>query len=260
MTTIITVSDVSKAYRLNSANAFSLRHDLMKIIVRYTQNRRLPKDDNTFNALSDINLSIDAGERVGIIGRNGAGKTTLLRLLSGIMRPTSGQITIEGQFVSLLSLGAGFIQTLSGYDNIYLNAAFYGMKRHEIDEIVDDIIEFADIGEFIYSPLKDYSSGMRSRLGFSIAIHVLPDIIMLDEVFAVGDLAFKEKCQDRILELNTAGKTIILASHNLSSIRDMCNRAIWIHRGTIKMDGDAKSVTQEYENFFQKRNLKKANG
>ncbi len=260
MTTIIKVSNVSKTYRLNSANAFSLRHDLMKIVLRYRQNNLPDDDSNTFNALEDINFTINAGERVGIIGRNGAGKTTLLRLLSGIMRPTSGQITVEGHFVSLLSLGAGFIATLSGYDNIYLNAAFYGMKRHEIDAIVEDIIEFADIGKFIYSPLKDYSSGMKSRLGFSIAIHVLPDIIMLDEVFAVGDLSFKEKCQDRIFELNTAGKTIILASHNLSSIRDMCDRAIWIHRGNIKMDGEAKAVTDEYESFFQRRKLNKANG
>ena len=255
MTTVINVSKVSKVYQLNNADAFSLRHDLKKIILKYTnKQRRTDKvEANTFHALKDISFSINAGERVGIIGRNGAGKTTLLRLLSGIMRPTTGQIAVQGQYVSLISLGAGFIPTLSGYDNIYLNAAFYGMKRKDIDHIVDDVIEFADIGEFIFSPLKDYSSGMKSRLGFSIAIHVLPDIIMLDEVFAVGDLGFKEKCEERILQLNTEGKTLVLVSHNLASIRDMCDRAIWLHKGEIVMDTRAEVVISEYTKFFKKR-------
>jgi ABC-type polysaccharide/polyol phosphate transport system ATPase subunit len=260
MTSIINVKDVSKAYRLNNVNAFSLRHDLKRLIFQFGKHKQNHNEDNTFNALQNINFSIDAGERVGIIGRNGAGKTTLIRLLSGIMRPTSGQVTIIGHYVSLISLGAGFIPTLSGYDNIYLNAAFCGMNRTEIDGIVDGVIEFADIGEFIYSPIKDYSSGMKARLGFSIAIHVLPDIIMLDEVFSVGDIAFKEKSQERIFQLNVEGKTIILASHNLKSIRDMCNRAIWLHKGELVMDDNVESVISDYEKFFAKHKKDKTNG
>lgn len=199
-----------------------------------------------FIALRKINLNIKKGERVGIIGTNGSGKTTLLKIISGITSPTSGTAKIQGKIVSLIDLEAGFHEDLSGIENIYLNGMLLGMNRLEIFEKLNQIIKYADIGDFISAPLFTYSSGMKLRLGFAIAIQTEPDILILDEGFSVGDEGFKKKIQDTIDKIYKSGKTIITASHWSEYLRKKCSRVIWIEKGSIVMDGQPSRVLSKY--------------
>jgi len=222
-TEVIRVSHVYKQYRQGTYN-LSLRHEagiaLKRILGRYVRKEAAAP----FFALHDITFSVQAGEAIGIIGRNGAGKTTLLRLLAGITKPTSGSVEVHGRFATLIGLNAGFNNDMSGRKNIYLNAAIFGMPPSETVAIEQQIIDFADIGTFIDMPVKVYSSGMQARLGFSIAIHILPEIIFLDEVLAVGDEAFVRKCTERILRFKAEGRTLVVVSHSLSWVRTLCQR------------------------------------
>ena len=250
---VIRVSHVYKQYRQGAFN-LSLRHEagvaLKRILGRYVRKETAAP----FFALHDITFSVQAGEAIGIVGRNGAGKTTLLRLLSGITKPTSGTVNVLGRFATLIGLNAGFNQDMSGRKNIYLNAAIFGMPPSETAVIEQQIIDFADIGTFIDLPVKVYSSGMLARLGFSIAIHILPEIIFLDEVLAVGDEAFVRKCKERILGFRQEKRTIVLVSHSTEWVNTLCDRAIWLENGHIRMDGPAADVLAAYKESIQSQN------
>src|SRR5574344_933205 len=196
--------------------------------------------------LKDINLDIHKGETVALIGVNGSGKSTLLKLMTKIIYPTSGKITTKGKLTSLLELGAGFHPDFTGRENIYFNAAIFGLTEKEIDNRLDDIIEFSELGEFIDSPVRTYSSGMYMRLAFSVAINVDAEILLIDEILAVGDQHFQEKCFAKLMKLKDSDKTIVIVTHDLNSVKKLCNRAIWIYNGEVKMDATPSEVIPEY--------------
>ena len=196
--------------------------------------------------LKGIDLEIKKGEVVGLIGVNGSGKSTLLKLMTKIIYPTKGKIITNGKLTSLLELGAGFHPDFSGRENIYFNAAIFGLSRKEIDARLNDIIEFSELGDFIDNPVRTYSSGMYMRLAFSIAINVDADILLVDEILSVGDQHFQERCFQKIEDLKNQGKTIVIVTHSMDTVTRFCTRAVWLHHGKIKMDGDAETVTKVY--------------
>jgi ABC-2 type transport system ATP-binding protein len=197
-------------------------------------------------ALRDVSLTIRQGERVGIVGRNGAGKSTLLKVISRVLKPTEGKAEIRGRLAPILELGTGFDYELTGLENIYLNALLLGRTRREIDERIEWIVEFSGLGDFIRSPIRNYSSGMYARLGFSIATAWLPDILILDEVLTVGDSAFTEKCEGRMAEFHDAGTTVLMVSHVAPAIRENCDRCIWLDAGRLRADGPTAEVLDRY--------------
>jgi ABC-type polysaccharide/polyol phosphate transport system ATPase subunit len=198
-------------------------------------------------AVKDASFRIEPGESVGFMGRNGSGKTTLLRLLAGVFRPTTGRLAVEGRVGSLLELGAGFHQDFTGRDNIYLSASIYGLRKQEVDRRFDSIVEFSELDRFIDLPIRTYSAGMHMRLGFAIAVNVDPEILLLDEVFAVGDEAFQRKCIDRILGFKEQGKTIAFVSHSAAALERMCDRAMLLSQGTIQYDGETAEAIRRYQ-------------
>lgn len=196
--------------------------------------------------LNNINLEIKKGETVALVGTNGSGKSTLLKLMTKIIYPTKGEIITNGKLTSLLELGAGFHPDFTGRENIYFNASIFGLTASEIDSRVNEIIEFSELGEFIDSPVRTYSSGMYMRLAFSVAINVDADILLIDEILAVGDQHFQDKCFSKLEELKNSDKTIVIVSHSLSSVKRLCDRAIWIYDGEVRMDGKVDKVIDEY--------------
>lgn len=196
--------------------------------------------------LNDINLNIKKGETVALIGTNGSGKSTLLKLMTKIIFPNTGTIETNGKLTSLLELGAGFHQDFTGRENIYFNASIFGLTRKEIEKRVDEIIEFSELGEFIDNPIRTYSSGMYMRLAFSVAINVDADILLIDEILAVGDQHFQEKCYKKLKDLKESGKTIVIVTHSLDVVKDLCDRAVWIYKGELRLDGDPIYVVDEY--------------
>lgn len=198
-------------------------------------------------ALRDVTFKVQPGEVVGIMGRNGAGKSTLLKVIAGVLKPTKGENTVNGSVIPLLELGMGFDLELTGIENIYLNALFLGHTRQEIDDHLDSIIQFSGLRDFINSPIRNYSSGMFARLGFSIATAWKPEILILDEVLAVGDMAFKKKCADKLREFREGGTTILTVSHTPADILSSCSRAIFLHQGQLLADGDPQDVVEAYE-------------
>lgn len=226
---------------INVSKKYEIHHEKPTLVEKFVKGK-----NETFWALKDINLTIKKGERVGIIGPNGSGKTTLLKIVAGITTPTSGHISTAGRVVSLIDLTAGFHPDLSGYQNIFLNAMLLGLSKKEVQKKLTTIIAFADIRQFIDAPLFTYSSGMALRLGFAIAIYTNPDILILDEGFAVGDMNFQKKAQKKIRELFHQGKTILLAAHWLTFIRDNCSRVIILSNGTIDKDG-TNTLIKTYE-------------
>ena len=210
------------------------------------------REDQSFWALRGVSFTVQEGERVGIIGRNGAGKSTLLKILSRVVAPSEGRAEIRGRVASLLEVGTGFNPLLSGRENIYLNAALLGLSRKQVEERLDEIIAFAEIGRFIEEPVKNYSTGMRARLGFAVAAHIDPDVLMLDEVLSVGDAAFQAKCLQRVGELTEADRTLAFVSHSVPAVRRFCDRCLWLHNGELVMDGLAIDVTEAYEEKFLK--------
>jgi ABC-2 type transport system ATP-binding protein len=193
---------------------------------------------NRFNAVDDVSFTIQEGESVGLMGLNGSGKSTLLKVISGVMKPNKGTMLTRGRIAGLIATGAGFQSTLSGMDNIFLNAAIYGLSEKETKATLDAIIDFADIGQFIDQPVGTYSSGMSSRLGFAIAVHVDCDIFLADEILAVGDKPFKRKCMLKMEEIRNSGKTIVYVSHAAASVQKMCDRVIALEKGKLLFDGD----------------------
>ena len=233
---VISAREVTKSFRAGT-RATSLKERVLKL-GSGTPER--------FTALRDVTLDITAGESVGLIGPNGAGKSTLLNILAGIIRPTSGTVDVRGRISSLLELGAGFNGELSGRDNIYLNASLLGLSRKETDGLFDSIVEFSELADFIDNPVKHYSSGMYVRLGFAVAVHVDPDILLVDEVLAVGDMAFQQKCLDKMNEVRRQGRTIFFVSHNLPAITRLCKRAVLLERGQLVADGQPQEVVNRY--------------
>lgn len=196
--------------------------------------------------LKDINLDIKKGETVALIGVNGSGKSTLLKLMTKIIYPTTGKIVTKGKLTSLLELGAGFHPDFTGRENIYFNASIFGLTRKEIDERVEEIIEFSELGEFIDSPVRTYSSGMYMRLAFSVAINVDAEILLIDEILAVGDQHFQDKCYKKLENLKDSDKTVVIVTHSLDAVKKLCTRAVWIKDGELYMDGKPNNVIEEY--------------
>ena len=196
--------------------------------------------------LKDINLTIKNGEAVALIGVNGSGKSTLLKLMTKIIYPNKGKIETYGKLTSLLELGAGFHPDFSGRENIYFNASIFGLTKKEIDQRIDKIIEFSELGAYIDNPVRTYSSGMYMRLAFAVAINVDADILLVDEVLAVGDQHFQDKCIEKMKELKSEGKTMVFVTHSMNIVNEFCDRAVWLSNGVIRMDGDSAKVTAEY--------------
>ena len=244
--TAIEVRNVNMQYRISPHKINSLKEYLIGGIKGKLNYK-------VFSALKDVSLRIEKGEKIGVIGHNGAGKSTLLKLICGIMEPTSGEIEVSGRVAPLMELGAGFDFEFSGVENIYLNGAILGKSKGFLDERINDIMEFADLGEFMYVPVKNYSTGMRAKLGFSIATQIDPDILIIDEVLGVGDERFRKKSSDRIIELMNHDKTVIVVSHNLSKIKELTDRVIWMEKGEIKADGDKNEICDNYEQYMKER-------
>src|SRR5215213_6809055 len=221
--------EVTKRFVIHGQRATSLKGRLV---------RRRGSEDTSFAALNDVSLTIETGHTVGLIGPNGSGKSTLLKVLAGILRPSSGTVQANGRIASLLELGAGFNGELSGRDNVYLNASLLGLSRKETDGLFDSIVAFSELEDFIDNPVKHYSSGMYVRLGFAVAVHVDPDILLVDEVLAVGDEAFARKCLDKIGEFQREGRTILFVTHSLDLVEQICDRAIVLDHGRVVFDGD----------------------
>ncbi len=232
---------VSKRYRIRQPDDSETQNSVMRKL------RALRGRKTDFWAVRDVSFAVQRGEALGIIGHNGAGKSTILKLLSNITTPTSGEITINGRLAALIEVGSGFHPELSGRENIYLNGSILGMTRREITQKLDDIIEFAGVREFIDTPVKRYSSGMYVRLGFSIAAHLDPDILLLDEVLAVGDAAFQAKCLQRIKELEKRGTTIVFISHDLGAVERLCDRVLLMKRGQVVKSGPAAEIVAAYQ-------------
>lgn len=206
------------------------------------------KTVNKFTALSDISFEIEKGECVGIIGPNGAGKSTILKLVAGVMSPTAGHIHVHGKVSPLIELGAGMHPELTGKENIYLNGAILGLKRKQIDQYYQSILDFSELSEFINQPIKHYSSGMYMRLAFSIAVHVNPEILIVDEILAVGDSEFQAKCFEKMEEFKKNGVTILFVSHSMAQVQSFCTRAIYLNQHKIQAEGNPQKVCQEYLN------------
>lgn len=239
-TPIIEVTNVSRRFVLHHERPKTF-HELFVRTLERNQGRR-----EDFWALRDVNLTVYPGDAVGIIGRNGSGKSTLLKLIAGLMQPSGGSVAVYGTIAALLEVGAGFHPDLSGRENIYLNGAFLGLSKRQLARIVPDIIAFSELEHFIDVPVKHYSSGMYMRLGFSIAIHVDPDILITDEVFAVGDDAFRAKCEGIIGDFRKRGKTMLFVSHALSQVLALCDRAIWLDQGKVLAAGSSDYVARRY--------------
>ncbi len=242
--TLLTVQNVSMSFY-----KYQVGVDTLKELVVRVFKRDLKK--NRFQCLKNVSFRIDRGEAVALIGKNGAGKSTLLKIVSGILPPEQGSVRCFGRITPLLRLGAGFDSNASGLENIYLNAAILGYTKKEIDERLPPILEFSELGDFIYAPIKTYSSGMLARLGFSIAVNMPSEILLIDEILAVGDLAFSKKCYKKLDELRADGTTFLIVSHS-ESVKRYCSRALWLDNGSIRADGNIQEVFKEYSDSILK--------
>lgn len=250
--TAIKVSGVSKKFSRNLKSLMKYGfYDFGRSIIGMDVNSGKLRN-NEFWAVNNVSFELKKGEVLGLIGKNGSGKSTMLKMLNGIYMPDIGTIEINGKVGALIEVGAGFHPLLTGRENIYINGSILGMSKKEIDEKFDSIVEFADIGDFIDSPVRNYSSGMYVRLGFSIAIHSEPDILLVDEVLAVGDLGFQAKCLNKIGEIKEKGKSIILVSHNMGTITNFSDKAVFLHSGKMKYEGDVSEAVNQYKALFNK--------
>ena len=234
----INVNHVTKTFNVYYDKSNTIKESLLSFFKRNHKEKR--------TVLDDISCTIKKGEAVALIGVNGSGKSTLLKLMTKIIYPNKGKITTNGKLTSLLELGAGFHPDFSGRENIYFNASIFGLTKSEIDARIDDIIEFSELGEHIDNPVRTYSSGMYMRLAFSVAINVDAEILLIDEILAVGDQHFQEKCLNKMKELHNEGKTMVFVTHSMGQIRELCDRAIWINDGKIELDGPVNEVADEY--------------
>jgi lipopolysaccharide transport system ATP-binding protein len=254
--TVISVENLSKAYRLGQIGTGTLSHDLNvwwakmrgkpNPLLKIGQTDHGNRDGEEIWALKGVSFTVDRGEVLGIIGRNGAGKSTLLKILSRVTAPTSGKIKVKGRVASLLEVGTGFHPDLTGRENIYLNGAILGMTRKEIDRKFDEIVDFAEIEQFIDTPIKRYSSGMYVRLAFAVAAHLEPEILLVDEVLAVGDAEFQKKCLGKMSNIAGEGRTVLFVSHNMAAIQNLCETTILLEKGKISLQGATQQVVQSY--------------
>ena len=228
----VLVEHVRKEFILRHNRAMGLKTRFLALFHQSKRERR-----EHFLALDDINLRVEQGEALGLLGHNGSGKSTLLQIIAGILEPSQGQVITRGRIAPLIQLGVGFHPELSGYENIFLNASLYGFRNHDTQKRVKDIIEFSELQHFIDTPLKNYSSGMQMRLGFSVAVHLQPDILLADEILAVGDQPFQEKCHAKIAELRTQGMTLILVSHSPEQVNKFCDQYVRLDQGRMVEEG-----------------------
>jgi ABC-type polysaccharide/polyol phosphate transport system ATPase subunit len=238
--TIIEVNHVSKAF---------WRHAGQKLLRQMVSDLFKRREEDYFYALRDVSLTVDKGEGVALIGTNGAGKSTMLSLVAGLVQPTEGTVKIEGRVAALLELGSGFHPDLTGEENVFVNAALLGLSYAETKAAYKDIVEFAEIGDFISEPTRTYSSGMMVRLAFSVAVHVRPSILIVDEVLAVGDAQFQAKCLQKVSELRKNKTTLLCVSHSPQMVMNFCDRAVWLHKGQLILDGDSASVMHAYAQY-----------
>ena len=237
--TMIEVNDVTMRFHMNNDKIMSLKEFVARKLtgkMEYTD----------FTALEHVSFTVKKGETLGLIGRNGDGKSTMLKVISGILRPTEGSVITRGNVVPMLELGSGFDMDLTGRENIFLNGAILGYSEEFLKSKYDEIVEFSELGQFIESPIRNYSSGMLARLAFSVASVVEPEILIVDEILSVGDASFQEKSRARMLELMGGGTTVLFVSHNLDQIREMCRRVVWLERGKMKMIGWTEEVCDAY--------------
>ncbi len=245
---LVEVDGVSKFFRHQSDRRM-LRDYLMELFTGRSRTR------DRFHALDDVSFSIDRGESVALLGTNGAGKTTLLSLLCGLARPDQGRVRVNGPVAPLLALGAGFHPDLTGRENLFLNASLLGMSELDAKALFPAIVDFAELGAFIDDPLRVYSAGMTLRLGFAIAVHCNASLVVIDEVMAVGDLPFQQKCLARLRRLREEGRSLICVSHSIELLREFCDRGIWLHHGKVELDGPVDAVTEEYVRFLSERSV-----
>ena len=234
----IIVENVTKSFNVYYDKANTIKERLLFLFTRNKKQKRV--------VLKNINMKIKEGECVALIGTNGSGKSTLLKLMTKIIYPNEGKIQTNGKLTSLLELGAGFHPDFSGRENIYFNASIFGLTRKEIDNRLNDIIEFSELGKYIDNPVRTYSSGMFMRLAFSVAINVDADILLIDEILSVGDEHFQNKCFEKMKELKKQGKTMVFVTHSMQSVKNLCDRSIWLKDGIIMMDGNTNEVVEEY--------------
>jgi len=240
---VVVLEDVTVSYRLQREQY----HTFKEFAIRSLQGR--VRYENLL-ALDSVSLKVYKGDVFGLIGANGAGKTTLLRLVAWVMQPTSGRVIVCGRVAPLLAMGAGFHPELTGRENIFLNGALLGFNRRQIEKLFDQIVDFAELRDFIDAPLRTYSSGMMARLGFAVATAEMPDILIVDEVLSVGDIAFQEKSAERIRQFREQGATILMVSHSMESVQKMCNRAVWLDHGRIAKNGKAQEVVQSFKDYM----------
>ena len=240
---MLSINHVTMNFRMVNDKIDSLKEYIVKLL----QGKLVY---NKLTVLDDITFTVEKGEVIGIIGRNGAGKSTLLKIISGVLQPTSGQVETFGNIVPMLELGAGFDAELSGKENIYLNGAILGYSEQFLNEKVDEIVEFSELGNFIEMPIRNYSSGMMARLAFSIATVVNPEILIVDEILSVGDVGFQNKSRARMMELMGGGTTVLFVSHSLNQIREMCSRVVWLENHKIYLMGETQSVCDAYQKFW----------
>ncbi len=233
----IEIRNLCKNYKVYDSNVSKIRNIL---------NPFSKKNIDEFKALSDVSFYVNKGEILGIIGNNGAGKSTLLKILTGVSYASSGEVKVNGRVSSLLELGTGFNPELTGEENIFFNGSLMGLTKEEVERVKDEIIDFADIGEFINQPVKNYSSGMYARLAFAVAININPDILIVDEILSVGDISFQKKCVDKFNEFKESGKTVIYVSHGLETVKEFCERVVWLDNGRVKEIGTAFDIVENY--------------
>ncbi|WP_283127884.1 ABC transporter ATP-binding protein [Allofournierella massiliensis] len=239
-TPVVEVNNVTMRFNLAEEKTDTVKEYFVKLVKGQLH-------FNEFLALKNVSFTVNRGESVALIGKNGSGKSTMLKIIAGVMYPSEGQIKINGSIAPLIELGAGFDMDLTARENIYLNGAVMGMDRQFMNQHFDEIIEFAELQDFVDVPIKNYSSGMVSRLGFAIATVVRADILVVDEVLAVGDFKFQEKCKQKMQELLAGGTTLLFVSHSGSQVKELCSRAIWLEHGVVMADGDATEVYEQYE-------------
>jgi len=236
---MIELKNVSVVFKRNSEKMTSLKEYFINSL-----RKKIRKEQ--FVALENINITIEEGEVVGLLGLNGAGKSTLLKVISGIIKPTTGEVKLNGKMAPLIELGAGFDPELTGRENIFLNGSLLGFSKKELKERIGEIIEFSELNEFIDVPLKNYSSGMYARLGFSIATIYDPEILIIDEVLSVGDFHFQEKSLNKIMEMIGKGTTVLFVSHDIEQVKKLCKKVIWLEKGRVKVIGESKKICEEY--------------
>lgn len=239
---IITVEHVSMKFKLSSEKFDNIKEYFIKTIKK-----QVSYDE--FWALKDISFEVEKGDSVALIGLNGSGKSTMLKTIAGVLKPTEGKVVVKGSTAPLIELGAGFDMDLTARENVFLNGAILGYSRKQMEDYYEDIVEFAELRNFMDVPVKNFSSGMVSRLAFSIATIGTPDILIVDEVLSVGDYRFQQKCQQRIQQMRNQGTTILFVSHNVSQVLEVCNKVVWLEQGCLKMQGNAPEICEIYEKY-----------